>query len=372
MFRAIFISCVSLFSLAMAAQVCPPQTKARVLAPSGLIFRAAPGLSSEVLTTVPYDSTVRICTEREYGSLTVEGGRGYWRYAEWRQYRGYLYDGFLAVVALPAKESAPSAEASVPADTLAPEPRQAPEKEDSLTEAAEAAPAPAADASAQPNFSGSRWQFVTEAYNYCGPVQDLDPGLLWYGVYLAEEAPFYQIKPVQLTVQLSSERLSQALEFDILTDQPERSLFLFGHDREVPVDQMRIPQREGELQALNRRIFPGQNLLISREPKSVLSATGAVLRTGDCPEMEHYRLFLELGKEPQKRQQELSALLPAPGLCALPDIYWIGDLGGDGIPEIILVQSYEQRLVFSLLSSQGANAEAIMKLQAQFIQSDCD
>lgn len=69
---------------------------------------------------------------------------------------------------------------------------------------------------------------------------------------------------------------------------------------------------------------------------------------------------------------QTKARVSAKSLCALPDIYWIGDLGGDGKPEIILVQSYEQRLIFSLLSSQGSNAEAIMKLQAQFIQSDCD
>lgn len=357
----LFVSLVN----SLSGQSCPAQASARVLAPNGLIFREAPGLQSAVLAKVPFDSVVRICLSKEYGKLRVEGREGYWRYAEWREFRGYLYDGYLELTSLSAKASGrgEASEARAGDLALAPEPQREEGKEQDESELR--------PLDVQPFFKGSTLRFLTEAYNYCGSVESLDPGLQWYGVFLNEEGENYQIKPVELRIQLSAQKLSDSMEFDILTDKPERSVFLFGHDRQVPVEVLKIKQRESDFEAINHRVFPGQSFQLKSIPKVELSATGTVLRTGDCPQMENYRLWLTVGKGSRQRQQDLTALLPAPGLCGLPDIYWVGDLGGDGVPEIVLVQQYEKRVVFSLLSSRGRTADVLMHLDSQFTQSDC-
>lgn len=340
-----------------AQLACPEQYRMRIIAQSGLNMRTEPRLKSRVVTTVPYDSSLLACKNTE-GSLTVDGITGYWRKATYRGAVGYMFDGFMEVVEVNPqmpKLKWDSSKTITATDTPAPVKKSETAEEKGSTY----------------KFKPRQFQFLTEAYNYCGDVEKIDPGLLWYGIYPADAEQgevYYRIQPVELEVVLSRSKVGDSgMEFDIQTDRDERSIFLIGTNRLLGHDTLSIEDNDQQLRYTGRRIFPGQQLSLGNGKDALkLSATGSVTKPGDCPELKNYKLSVSQGEN----SQDLTKLLTM-GDCGMPEIFWYGDLSGDGTPEIIFVSQFEEKNNFTLLLSREPKKGQLLRTEAEWIVEKC-
>ncbi len=318
----------------------------RNIAPSGLNMRAEPKLVSKVVITVPYDSLLIAC-QSTAGKLTVENITGYWRQVLYKGKTGYMFDGFLEVIATdPISSVAGAGETTT--DSAA-----------------------ALGGIAEPSYPDITYQFLTEAYNYCGDVESIDPGLLWYGIYPADEENnerFHRIKPVELEIVLSKARLGEGLEFDIETDEEESSVFLIGANRQLKLGDLELEDYSERLRYSGRKVFPGQELALGKETS--LAATGAVQSSGPCPVLKDYKLVLKGRKNDKPMEQELTSALPT-GECGMPEVYWFGDFTGDGFPEIIFVSVYEERNTFTLFISETTDSKDLVEQEAVWTIDKC-
>lgn len=73
-----------------------------VIATSGLKLRATPGLDGEVIKVIPYGDQVDLVEKTEIRE-TIEWRLGNWVMITHEGQNGYLFDGFLSSLALPAK-----------------------------------------------------------------------------------------------------------------------------------------------------------------------------------------------------------------------------------------------------------------------------
>lgn len=336
---------------------CQYRLELKVTAQSGLTLRAAPNLKAKVLGYAPLNAALEAC-EETFGALRIEGIDGHWRKVRFDGQSGYMYDGFMEITGLKSTDSlrAASKRLMSQADSLL-----GLDQKGSVTEEAKVALS-----SKQPLINGaSSWQVVTETYNYCGPVDQIDPGLLWYGVYPADKASgeYFRVKQVELEVALSKRKMSKDLEFDITTDQEERSIFLLGLNRPWQTKDLRIKDHTEALRYAGRQVFPGQSIDLGGSAFR-LQATGAVVQAGDCPELKDYRLYF---KGP-KGQVDLLKLLGENGDCGMPEIYWYGDISGDEIPELIMVTVYEDRSTFHFLHSFG---KELLEVGYRFSVKNC-
>lgn len=323
----------------------------RVIAESGLNMRSEASLSSRVVITVPYDSILQTCRSTD-GKLVVDKITGYWRKASYNGKVGYMFDGFLEL----AQTEVSLAESAVE-DTAKPREPQEQKVSKPLTGETKKKNKPA---------KPREIQFVTEAYNYCGDVSKLDPGLLWYGIYPADEKQreeFYQIKPVELNVVLSKAKIGEGMEFDIETEREERSIFLIGMNQPLDYKNLKIEDQSQRMRYTGRRVFPGQQMELGSGLR--LSATGSVVKSGDCPEIKNYQLQLE----GSGYTQNLSKLI-AEAEC-MPELYWYGDFTGDGIPEVILVSVSKEKNHFTLLSSENTESDQLLRPRAEWIIDNC-
>jgi hypothetical protein len=87
-------------------------------------------------------------------------------------------------------------------------------------------------------------------------------------------------------------------------------------------------------------------------------ASGSVNRDADCLQVSDYELEATLVKENEEiTKQDLMALLPDLGTCGVMELFWYGDLSGDGLPELILVHSPQEGVnQFHLLTSNAPDA----------------
>ncbi len=334
-----------------APEVCDYRLTCRVIAPSGLSIRESPSLSAQKVGVAPFDAVVSAC-EETYGKLQVEETRGYWRAVEYREVRGYMFDGYLEIN---------NYRRALNRDSLASiDSNASPIAGEGSPESPLATPPPPPDPHPWYN-QAQNLQILTETYNYCGSIEDINPGLLWYGIYPdSEQDPqgFFALRPVDLRIELSKRRLSESLEFDIVTEDADRSIFLLGLDRPLEIKNIQIKDHSELLRIRGRRLLPGQVFRLGKSPFE-LRAKGSVNSAGDCPQAENYRLSLHL--RGQEREQDLTKALPANPDCPLPELYWYGDLSGDGWPELIfvLVSDKGNRFVFlqSTFMAQGAMLE---------------
>lgn len=341
-------------------QNCGYRLEVRVVAESGLTLRQAPNLKAKVLGYAPFDATLEAC-EQTFGALRIEGINGHWRKVRFQEQAGFMYDGFLEITGMKSTDSlrAASKRLMAQADSVL-------SLENSALPAKEAKE-PMIPEDQQPYLNqASEWQVITEAYNFCGAVNQLDPGLLWYGVYPAEEngTPYFRLKKVELAVALSKRRMSESLEFDITTNQEERSIFLFGLNRPWQAQEVRIKDHTEALRYAGRKIFPGQSISLVGSGYT-LEATGTVIQAGDCPELKDYSLYFK----GLKKQVDLLNLLGEGGACGMPELYWYGDLSGDGIPELILVTEYQNRTTFHFLHSFG---KELLEIGYRFSVKNCE
>lgn len=348
-------------TIGLRAQLdCKETFTMKVTAKSGLNMREQPNTSAAVVVTIPYDNLLISCASTS-GKLEIGETTGFWRQAIYEGKIGYVYDAYLELID-PLTQSEAAQKPAEPKESEAPlEPKSElnpPSQSDQTKEQETSEPMkeneweteePADVVVEKKEVPKRDYNLLLEAYNYCGPVEEIDPGILWYGFYPANPETGetdMSVRPVELEIILSKSRSGKTLEFDIRTDRPERSLFMIGSTRPLDIEKMDLTDRSELMRYSNQKVFPGQQINMKVNGRKIsLSATGGISSTGDCPELENYKLMVKADQS-----FDLMTLLPT-GQCGLPEIYWFGDLNGDQLPDFIVVSIFEDRSVFSLLVS---------------------
>ncbi len=372
-FFALFLILLSLGSYSQPV-VCEPDMTCRIIAPSGMRMRSQPSLKAKVVTYVPYDSLLTACLE-PFGAMTYEEINGNWRKVFYKDFEGYMFDGFLEIVSIDKTSETQDlrSETSETQETRLEDKETSEKRLETVETKPQTAKKPSAPAAR--TTKASQFSFVTEAYNYCGDIRDIDPGLLWYGIYPEDPESgngHYRIKQVEMKVIKSKYAVGKGLEFDITTDSEERSIFLFGVNKPLDLEKISVEDQSQRFRYSGRKVYPGQEIELVKGKKPVkLSATGNVQSSGPCPDLQDYKLSLSGEKYFLPVEQNLTREIVYAGQCGMPEIYWYGDLTGDGIPEMIFVSVYEERNHFSLFVSDPTKDNFLIKKQAEWIIDKC-
>lgn len=351
----------------LQAQDCA-WTDATVNAPSGLILRKAPG--SGFVHLIPAGDTIQFCANQTFGTLEYEGITGYWRKVRYADKEGYSFDGFLKVLRPgPPSDSLVQASRNLIANSnllLG----------DSIPEAhtLEAHTLKVEPISAHQSIPSDAFQFLVETYNYCGNVQDINLQLYWYGVFMDDElnpSGALRILPLDLNISLSKNQVGGTLEFDLLTNREERSLFLFGVAGSYPYQTSSLSDVLPSISSHGKRVFPGQEWVIDPNSQTVLSATGSITKAGPCPESENYKLSIRRGLGADEQTMDLGSIISDYGSCSIPEVYWYGDLSGDGLADIVFVSAQDEQNVFYFLRSEQ-NSSQLFTLQAVYTLENCE
>jgi hypothetical protein len=218
-----------------------------------------------------------------------------------------------------------------------------------------------------------RYQVATEAFNYTGDIRGLDLSLFWYGIYDVEGV--WKLRPVRVKAELSEfPSGSGGLEFDIRTNREQGSHFLFGSPVRLDSADLGLvregfavlmPGGQADLGSLTARdkMYRGNY---------VLFATGAVQGVGaDCPELRDYQLILghRMGDRNWAQLDTLAPMVDTLSTCP-PEVYWSGDLMGDGKPDAILYQKVPGGIRIVLyLSDAVPNEEELWSRVAEWRMS---
>jgi hypothetical protein len=335
--RISFLFLLFFTSLVIEAQEavrCERNVVYGVIAPSGLRMRSKPNTKSDIVVTVPYDSLVIACTET-FGAFSTSETKGYWRSVQYHEHEGYMYDGFLI-----PRNSKRIMSSDIQASS---------EQKNSISnkdEVAIATPPPPT------NFS-----LAIETYNYCGNIEEFNPGINWYGIYPPDEnSSQYRMEKVAVELVLSQQRLSKSMEFDIRTDRYEKSVFLIGSEQAL--DRGTVLFLTKELQeALPLSLFPGQNATVfarsavESSENIRLEALGAVTSGGDCPVLTNFKLLASTQLGQEKVEQDIAPLICIENACGVPELLWFGDINGDGYADALWASRSETEAQFSLMLS---------------------
>ncbi len=319
------------FSLLLAGQVLFAQSlTCKVTAPSGLNVRSEPSTKGKVIGRLLTNDVIEI-EAKTYGELTVDGMPGFWRKTEIKGKVGYVWDGYLEIIGRVVSEE----QAVEVTDTI--------KRETSI-----------------------ELNLLLETYNHCGNLSHVNPSGFWYAFVPNEKNNNITVKPVEITVCLSKNRLSKLMEFDIQTNSDLRSLFLIGANQELSVAE-NFKSIEDELRTAGRQVMPGQRRLLGRGVH--MSALGNVKSLdGDCPKIDNYRLHLFT----DNKRQDVLNMLTSIGECGVPDLYWYGDITGNGFPDIIMVSVEENTNTFYLLKHSFDRPEAPYQVVSTFTMEDCE
>lgn len=365
---------------------CEGKMTCKVIAPSGMRMRSEASLKSKVVVNVPKDSLVRACTDK-FAAMTYENINGYWRKVDYQGSVGYMFDGFLEVQSIDKSDKITYEDVKRRMDSITSLPDSLAQmadikKDEVLAETPDSLGS--VDTITLPKIEkpiptikkNSDYSIITEAYNYCGDVQKIDPGMVWYGIFPKDDdSEFYRIKNIELEVLLSKQKIGKGLEFDIQTNQEERSVFLLGFNTvQNKLKEAQITDNSELLRFNSRKVFPGQQWQIEEygQPEITLSATGSVSTTGPCPELTNYRLLLRGEKYSLPVEQDITNELIENGQCGMPEIYWYGDLNGDKIPEIIFVSVYEDRNQFTLFVSDPSLDNVLLRKETEWVITNCN
>lgn len=357
-----------IFSFAISAEAqldCSRQLRCRITAPSGMRMRSKPSLKASPVTSVPYDSTLSAC-ETTFGAMSYEGIDGFWRKVDYKGKTGYMFDGFLEVISLDGQKKIAFEKLNELGDSSF----------ITTVDSSTLAKAIPAEKTIATTTASSVFNILTEAYNYCGDVSKLDPGLLWYGFYPASEKESggnITIQPVELDVVMSKTKVGKKLEFDIETKNEERSIFLLGLNRPLDIKKIDIKDHSKNLRFSDHKVFPGQELQLNTAQglPITLAATGTVASSGPCPELKNYKLLLKGAKYSKSITQDLTKEIVYTGQCGMPEIYWYGDFTGDGVPEIIFVSVYDEKNHFTLFLSDPTREDILVRKEAEWIIDKC-
>lgn len=338
-----FFLLVSLFSAAQPTQDCEPDVVYAVIAPSGLRMRSKPSTQSAVVVTVPYDSLVIACTET-FGAFNTKDAKGYWRFVQYKEHQGFMFDGYL----IPRNRPGQKRISSLPNS-----------KEEALVQqsidSAEEKVIPPPPTAVLPPVD---FTLATETYNYCGGVEALNPGLNWYGIYPPDPlSSEYRMEKVNVMIVLSQQRMSEKMEFDIRTDREEKSIFLIGSAK--PLDRGTVLYLTEEMQnTLPLSLYPGQSGAIfarsaAESPQNIqLEALGSVTAGGDCPTLTNYQLLIATHIGQEKVQQDVSSMVRMTDACGVPELLWFGDINADGYADALWASRTENSAQFALVVSQ--------------------
>lgn len=342
-----------LISTSLKAQTCTYSLKGKIIAPSGMRIRSQPNLKASVVTYIPFDSALVACADN-FGAMTYEKIEGFWRKVQYKTFEGYMFDGFMELTGQTSVSNADletDSTLQTSGGTIA-----NPTKTTISTKA-------------------SAYSFMTETYNYCGDVSGLDPGLLWYAILPKPEkggGENYRIKRVEVDVVLSKQKVGKGLEFDIITQDEERSIFLFGVNRPLDVSSINIEDQSDRYRYGGRKIYPGQQVALTegKDPIS-LAASGTVEGSGPCPALKEYKLILQGKKYYLDVKQNLTEELLENGQCGMPELYWYGDLTGDDVPEVIFVSVYKEKNTFTLFVSNPNKDNILLEKASEWVVEKC-
>lgn len=347
------------FHYSSAQEDCDPDLVYAVIAPSGLKIRTAPSTKGKHVVTVPYDSLVLACPQT-FGAFQTKDTKGYWRYVSYNTFAGYMYDGFLlprnnSRMLIKKKKTQQAAGNIESVDTTTSDP-----------DIVEIAPAPPVD-----------FTLVTETYNYCGDVDEIDQGILWFGIYPPSAGSSeYSMERVSVEVILSKHRMSSNMEFDIRTDREEKSIFLLGSAK--PLSRGTVLYLTQAMQeALPLSLYPGQSSTLfarsaTESPKNIgMLALGSVSSGGECPELTDFKILASTKLGQEKVVQDIAPLVRIDSACGVPELLWFGDINGDEYADALWASRNESEAQFSLLISQ-LGEESIWVLSDTWIIKSCE
>jgi hypothetical protein len=181
-----------------------------------------------------------------------------------------------------------------------------------------------------------RYQVATEAFNYTGDIRGLDLSLYWYGIYDVEGV--WKLRPVRVKAELSEFPSGSGGR----TNREQGSHFLFGSPVRLDSADLGLvregfavlmPGGQADLGSITARdkMYRGN---------FVLFATGSVQGVGaECPELRDYQLILghRMGDRNWAQLDTLATVVDSLSSCP-PEVFWSGDLMGDGKPDALLYQ----------------------------------
>ena len=357
-------------------------------------MRAGPGTNHKVVVYVPAKSKVLVCEELDEPA-EFEGIKGHWRRVKYKSKYGYMFDGFLEKLdELPIIPTAAAdfkiAQLLVINNIL----EDQPEKMDSimayLQEVAringyEELIGPAIPDSLftdqqvrkpKPKpIPALKFQLCKEAYNYCGDIQNLDPGKKWYAIYRTGD--YFKLREIDLLIVRSKYSLSNTLEFDIRTNKELHSEFLVSCSKPLDTNWfMLLPLRYFEQNP--KKLYPGQTVeLYGKVPetdvKNVhLFATGSVKEVGKCPVLENYQIKVNGEMHNNPITQDLTPLFSDLGECGIPELFWFGDINQDGYPDIVFVSTGENGMTFTLFVSDLNQRNNLYIKAFEWANLNCD
>ncbi|RCX03297.1 hypothetical protein [Schleiferia thermophila] len=356
---------------------CDFEVTLQVEALSGMRIREKPDVQAKIVGSAPYKSHVQACKEK-FGQTTVEGINGFWRYVSFKNFKGYMWDGY--TVPILVRESLSGSNISEN------ETKALKALEDSKIEAenqhghqksvvqTEQGKKPNLQTSSGKSSIFQDVKFLTESYPYCEDVTKIDRTYYYYGIYLEDD--YYHIRPIDLSIELRKDNPRGKMFFDIKPSNGDGTLFIIGLP-EVFRDWKKIKNNDFILTQINRTLTPGVRLeLYPYQPGESLGnirlMTSGTVSTyvNDCPVVQNYRLQVELNVD-VKEIFDITNQIQYFGKCGVPDIYWFGDLNQDGYTDFILVSEYPGFSVFTLFFSQPNEREKFKKV-AEWQVEDCD
>ncbi|MDX5447645.1 MAG: hypothetical protein LPK47_04630 [Bacteroidota bacterium] len=370
---------------------CVPSEVYLIKASSGMKMRQGPSAGTPVVTYVPHGMAVLVCPDN-FDKANFEGIDGHWRRVRFEDHYGYMFDGFLKDGRnLPADslkdrflpEVSSEFKQAVMATKITgsqgnePKPSTLPDSSNSIVEDIQIDPdivyeeeVPEPVVRKKPKV----YQFVTETYNYCGPIQDIDPGLIWYGLY--QEGDKFRFQPVELQVMKSKYNVGEGLEFDIRTNNEVPSVFLVGMDR-TPDSLGTVTIAEDHFIRHPRKLFPGQKMEIYAKKdilnrnNLVLTAVGTVTDVGFCPVMTGYKLRITGEMNGNFIIQDISKDMGPMGKCGMPEVYWFGDVNQDGFADLVMVANYDEFSLFTFFLSDTNDPKVLLKKASQWRVGKC-
>ena len=355
-------------------QDCEPNMPFTVNAPSGMRIRSAPSLKGKLVGHVPNNEMVKACVET-FDFMTIEGIDGNWRFIHYKDLKGYMWDGYLEKYELQAQIEVVEVLENQKVDsikkTIATESLEVVEDKKLVENIEEITPIEVKETKKE--ISG-RINILTETFNYCDNIANINPGKMWYAVY--EDKNQYLFKPVELMVIKSKYSLAGKMEFDIKTAQGEGSIFLFSLDKPV-FDFPNITSNSDFFNQNPRQLMPGMRVSLYPNSPDIaslgtvfLSALGNVESVGDCPTISNYKLIARTVSETAIEQNLLEDLSTL-GTCGIPDIYWFGDLNQDGYTDLILVAVNEKSSTFTLFVTDMSRNDKFLVKNSEWTVKDC-
>ncbi|MCC5916063.1 MAG: SH3 domain-containing protein [Cryomorphaceae bacterium] len=348
----------------------------KVTAPSGMNLRSKPSTTGRIVGRVIRNDTIVVSAET-YGELKLEGIPGNWRKVVEVPGDQYVWDGYLEILAQKGDSKRDSSaiknevvielpdttiqlqDAKPDTDTITWEMLLGKDYFDSVEKSQN--DKTSVERSDNYNDSISKKPFtrpktsnevhlLLESYNFCGNAGSINLNLHWIA-FLPDERGM-RPHPTDVSIELSQNRISTGMEFDITTKLENRSYFLLGF-KNKPELEFIFSDVEEVLRLRGRNVLPGERRMISQsgEKHSVyLSALGTFTNFNkDC--IDNYQLFAFIDLRGNETRENISKLLPKSADCNMADLYWYGDINNDGVPDMIFVNVEDEENIFTLIMS---------------------